>query len=103
MTIYLIDPLVEPFHIFTLTGILEGEVNFATCVFLIGWVLIIYTAVKEISRMLTIEHLSGDGDNKPGKSAEQLVILIVLMNLIFHLIPCFRHWRLPTCSPCLRH
>ena len=86
--IHLIDALAEPFHIFTLTGFLEGGVNFATCVFLIGGVFIIYTAVKEISHMLTIEHLSGDGANKPGKSAVQVVMMIVLMNLICNCPGC---------------
>ena len=42
-----------------------------------------YTAVKEIGRLLTIQHLDTDLDNKPGKSAVQVVLLIVLMNLIF--------------------
>ena len=58
--IHLIDTLAEPFHIFTLTRFLEGDMNFATCVFLIGGVFIIYTAVNEIRQMLTIGHLSGD-------------------------------------------
>ena len=57
--------------------------NFATCVFLIGGVFIIYTAVNEIRHMLTIGHLSGDRANKPGKSAVQVVMMIVIMNLIF--------------------
>ena len=81
--IHLIDALAEPFHVFTLTGILEGGVSFTSCVFLIGGMFIIYTAVKEISHMLTIEHLTGDVANEPGKSAVQVVMMIVLMNLIF--------------------
>ena len=81
--IHLIDALAEPFHIFAWTGILEGGVNFATCVFVIGGVFIMYTAVKEISHMLTIEHLDADLANKSGKSAVQVVMMIVLMNLIF--------------------
>ena len=81
--IHLIDALAKPFHIFDWSGILEGGVNFATCVFLLGGVFIIYTAVKEISHMLTIEHLDVDVQNKTGKSAVQVVLMIVLMNLIF--------------------
>ena len=66
-----------------LTGIREDEVDFATYLFLIGRVFIIYTAVKEISHMLTIEHLDADLANKSGKSAVHIVLIIVLMNLIF--------------------
>lgn len=81
--IRLIDALSEPFHVFRWTGILEGGVNFATCVFIIGGIFIIYTAVKEIGHMLSIEHLGTDVEGKSGKSAAQVVMLIVTMNLIF--------------------
>ncbi len=79
----LIDAMAEPFYIFNWTGVLEGGVNFATCVFIFGGVFIMYTAVKEISHMLTLEHLGADMGDKSGKSATQVVILIVMMNLIF--------------------
>ena len=81
--IELIDALAEPFYVFDWEGVLTGGVNFATCVFIIGGIFIIYTAVKEISHMLTIEHLDTDMSDKPGKSAAQVVIMIVMMNLIF--------------------
>jgi predicted tellurium resistance membrane protein TerC len=79
----LIDAMAEPFYIFEWTGIITGGINFATCVFIIGGIFIMYTAVKEIGHMLTIEHLDTDLSNKSGKSARQVVILIVIMNLIF--------------------
>lgn len=81
--IQLIDAMAEPFFVFDWTGVIEGGINFATCVFILGGIFIIYTAVKEISHMLTIEHLDTDVAGKPGKSAAQVVMLIVLMNLIF--------------------
>ncbi|MDC0738635.1 tellurium resistance protein TerC [Cognatishimia sp. SS12] len=81
--IRLIDALSEPFLILDVPGVISGGVNFATCVFLLGGIFIIYTAVKEISHMLSIEHLNTDVDNKSGKSAVQVVLLIVFMNLIF--------------------
>ncbi|MBT8409717.1 MAG: tellurium resistance protein TerC [Alphaproteobacteria bacterium] len=81
--IRLIDALAEPFYVFDLPGILEGGINFATVVFILGGIFIMYTAVKEISHMLSIEHLDADIDHKSGKSAFQVVSLIVLMNLIF--------------------
>ena len=81
--IHLIEALGAPFYIFSWFGVLEGGVNFATCVFVLGGVFLMYTAVKEIGHLLTIQHLDTDLDNKPGKSAVQVVLLIVLMNLIF--------------------
>ncbi|WP_101068803.1 TerC family protein [Roseovarius salinarum] len=79
----LIDALAEPFHVFDWTGVLEGGVNFATCVFILGGIFIIYTAVKEIGHMLTIERLDTDVNDKPGKSATQVIMMIVTVNLIF--------------------
>ena len=81
--IRLIDALAEPFFIFDWAGVIEGGVNFATVVFLFGGIFIMYTAVKEIGHMLTIHNLDTDVDAKSGKSAMQVVMLIVLMNLIF--------------------
>jgi len=81
--IHLIETLSEPFFVMHWTGILEGGVNFATLVFIIGGVFIIYTAVKEISHMLAVEHLGGDMDDKSGQSGFRVVALIVVMNLIF--------------------
>ena len=79
----LIDALAEPFFILNFPGILEGGVNFATLVFIIGGIFIIYTAVKEIAHMLSVEHLDHDLSNGRGRSAVQVVMLIVIMNLIF--------------------
>ncbi|MEM1301520.1 MAG: tellurium resistance protein TerC [Pseudomonadota bacterium] len=81
--VQLIDALSEPFFVFAWDGVLTGGVNFATVVFLFGGIFIIYTAVKEISHMLRIDHLHTDVEGKSGKSAAQVIALIVFMNLIF--------------------
>ncbi len=81
--IQLLAALSEPFYTFEWEGVLTGAVNFATCVFLFGGAFLMYTAVKEISHMLSIEHLDHDVEGKDGKSAVQVVFLIVMMNLIF--------------------
>lgn len=81
--IRLIDTLSEPFYIFDFPGMIEGGVNFATCVFVFGGVFIMYTAVKEIGHMLSIEDLDTDIKQKAGKSAVSVVALIVVMNLVF--------------------
>jgi predicted tellurium resistance membrane protein TerC len=64
-------------------GVLEGEFNFATIVFLLGGGFLMYTAVKEISHLLAIEDFAAsDVDRKP-KTAAQVITMIVTMNLIF--------------------
>lgn len=64
-------------------GFLQGGINFATLVFVIGGIFIMYTAFKEITHMLSIEHLEHGPGDKSSKSATQVVLLIVMMNLIF--------------------
>ncbi|MGB0959440.1 MAG: TerC family protein [Halocynthiibacter sp.] len=81
--IKLIGALSEPFYVFDIKGIIEGGVNFATVVFVFGGVFIMYTAVKEIAHMLSVDHLDTDIEGGRGKSAMQVVMMIVLMNLIF--------------------
>ena len=81
--IRLIDTLREPFYVFDITGIIEGGVNFSTVVFFFGGIFIMYIAFREITHMLSIEHLEHDPEAKSGKSATQVILLIVLMNLVF--------------------
>lgn len=79
----LLGSLTEPFFIFEWEGVLTGGVNFATCVFIFGGIFIMYTAFKEIGHLLSVHHLEHDVEAKSGKSATQVVLLIVFMNLIF--------------------
>ena len=81
--IRLIDAMAEPFFILDWEGVITGGVNFATLVFIIGGVFIMYTAVKEIGHMLTIHDLNTDVEGKSGKSAAKVIAMIVTMNLIF--------------------
>ena len=81
--IKLLENLTEPFFHLSFTGVIEGSFNFATVVFLLGGVFIIYTALKEISHMLKIEDLEHDGQDRASKSAMQVIAFIVLMNLVF--------------------
>jgi predicted tellurium resistance membrane protein TerC len=83
LMVELISLLTEPFFSLHWQGVIEGSFNFSTLVFLIGGVFIMYTAVKEISHMLTVENLQEGGEVKPQKSAAQVIAFIVFMNLIF--------------------
>ncbi|MEM7422765.1 MAG: tellurium resistance protein TerC [Pseudomonadota bacterium] len=81
--IQLLGTLTEPFFKIEVPGIIEGEFNFASIVFLLGGAFLMYTAVKEIGHLLAIEHLDHGPDEKSSKSAASVIALIVLMNLIF--------------------
>jgi predicted tellurium resistance membrane protein TerC len=81
--IWLIDLLAEPFFIMEWEGYLTGGVNFATIVFVLGGIFIMYTAFREIGHMLSVEHIGEDLQNGRGMSAARVVMLIVMMNLIF--------------------
>ncbi len=81
--IRLIDALKTPFYIFDIPGVLEGGVNFSTVIFVFGGMFLMYTAVKEISHLLSIEHLEHGVSAGGSKSAMRVAATIVLMNLIF--------------------
>lgn len=81
--IRLIDSMAEPFFVLEWVGVIEGGINFATIVFVLGGIFIIYTAVKEIGHMLSVHDLSHGLSERTSKSAVQVVTMIVMMNLIF--------------------
>lgn len=80
---HLIDTLSKPFFIFDWPGVITGGVNFATVVFVFGGAFIMFTAVREISHMLSIDDVHRDDLDPRQKSAFSVVMLIVMMNLIF--------------------
>jgi predicted tellurium resistance membrane protein TerC len=77
-----ISALQAPFFGVHWTGVIEGEFNFAALVFLFGGVFLMYTAVKEIMHLLSVEDLEHESSGG-SKSAVRVVALIVFMNLIF--------------------
>ncbi len=79
----LIAALSEPFFSIHWTGVIDGSFNFSTIVFLFGGAFIMYTAVKEIGHLLSVEKLHLEGEEKSRKSVTQVIALIVFMNLIF--------------------
>lgn len=81
--IRLIGALSEPFFVLDWEGVLEGGVNFATLVFVFGGIFIIYTAVKEIGHMLSLDNLHTGMSERAARPAWRVVGFIVLMNLIF--------------------
>lgn len=74
--------LAEPLFEVHASGFIEGEFTFQSLITLLGGAFIIYTAIKEISHLLSVEHIDkSEGDKK--KSVVQAIAMIVAMNLVF--------------------
>ncbi|MEE9347897.1 MAG: tellurium resistance protein TerC [Robiginitomaculum sp.] len=74
--------LAQPLFDIHLGHVFSGEFTLQALVTLIGGAFIIYTAIKEISHMLTVDHIEHSG--KEGTmSVGKAIALIVLMNLVF--------------------
>ncbi len=78
----LLTSFTEPLFSIHWTGWVEGSFNLATVIFLLGGAFLMWTAVKEISHLLSIEHLD-EGRERTAKPAVRVIAMIVLMNLIF--------------------
>ncbi|MFC7292051.1 TerC family protein [Hirschia litorea] len=78
----LFSALEAPLFNIPFTGIIEGEFNLQALVTLAGGAFIIYTAIKEISHLMIVDHIeSSEGERK--KSVTQAISMIVVMNLVF--------------------
>ena len=82
VVLMLLESFTEPFLRLPFSGVLEGELGFATTVFLVGGAFIIYTAVKEIRHMIALDELDAPVESEE-RSAAQVLTMIVLMNLVF--------------------
>ena len=80
--IQLLSVLDKPFFKIH-TAWLYGDFTFATFVFLFGGVFIMYTAIKEISHMLSVHDLSEGIQEIQSASASTVIMKIVIMNLVF--------------------
>jgi predicted tellurium resistance membrane protein TerC len=78
----LFDALAEPLFGVHLPGFFVGEFTFQSLITLAGGAFIIYTAVKEITHLLTVEFIEHSEGGRP-KTVLQAILLIVAMNLVF--------------------
>ncbi len=83
--LFLLVNLIEKIN-FTLfefdNKFIEGNFNVHSLIVLVGGVFIIYTAVKEIWHMMSLEgHEKATGDSP--KSTNSIIGMIILMNLVF--------------------
>lgn len=79
----LINVLSDPLFHINWPGVIEGSFTFSTIIFLFGGVFLMYTAVKEISHLLSIDDLTHDVQQREARSAASVIAMIVFMNLIF--------------------
>ena len=81
--IKLLEVLDKPLFGLHLTSFIEGDFTFASIVFVAGGGFLMYTAVKEISHMLSIHDLDAGHTQQEKASSNVVIAKIVLMNLIF--------------------
>lgn len=81
--IQLISSLTAPFFHLGWSGVIEGSFNFATLVFLFGGAFIMYTAVKEIGHLMSVDDLAHEQSDRKPSSAFSVTVMIIFMNLIF--------------------
>ncbi len=80
--VLLFGALAKPLFNIGLTGFIEGEFTLQALVTLCGGAFIIYTAIKEITHLLAVDHIEHSEGSK-SKSVTQAIIMIVAMNLVF--------------------
>lgn len=78
-----IELFQAPFLAMHEEGILSFDMNVHALVVLVGGVFIMYTAVKEITHMLTIDDLEHEGEAGGQRSMAATIGMIVAMNLVF--------------------
>jgi len=79
----LIDKVKAPLFGVHWTGVVAGDFTLHSLITLVGGVFILYTAVKEIMHMLTVDDVGHSGGGRPQMSVGAVIFWIVLMNLVF--------------------
>lgn len=84
--LFLLLKMVEKFQseLFTIhwEGFIHATFNFHALIVLLGGIFILYTAMKEILHMMSLEDVHHKKDRKP-KSVAQIIFLIVSVNVVF--------------------
>jgi predicted tellurium resistance membrane protein TerC len=81
LLVHLVDSFQEPFWNFD-NDFAHGSINLHSLIVMGGGIFIIYTAVKEIWHMLSLEHSDAIDDGKK-KSTKSVIAMIVIMNVVF--------------------
>jgi predicted tellurium resistance membrane protein TerC len=79
----LIDLVQDDLFVLDLFGWVEGRFNFHSLIVLAGGVFIIYTAVKEIWHMVSMDDVHhGEGEDG-SQTVKKVITMIVVMNVVF--------------------
>ena len=79
---YAIGMLENPFFDIQFTGFVEASVSGHALIVVFGGAFILYTAIKEILHMMSLEE-EKHANAKPPRSTGQAIFWIVIMNLVF--------------------
>ncbi|MEM9933809.1 MAG: TerC family protein [Bacteroidota bacterium] len=79
----LIDYFQDPIFKLKIGEYVYGDFNIHSIIVLLGGAFILYTATKEIFHMISLEEHNEMVKEKPSKSAGQVIVMIVIMNLVF--------------------
>ncbi|MEO0583030.1 MAG: TerC family protein [Bacteroidota bacterium] len=77
-----IDLFQDPIFKIDIPEYIHGDFNIHSLIVLLGGAFILYTAMKEILHMISLEEHEEQEDKKQ-KSVGQVIFMIVLMNLVF--------------------
>jgi len=83
VVIYAIDSFQEPFFSPHVGELFHANFNVHSLIVLAGGVFIIYTAIKEIMHMLSIDDVGGEAEGKGMRSVGSAIGMIIAMNLVF--------------------
>jgi len=83
VVIQAIELFQAPFAAIHLEGVFEADVSVHALIVLGGGAFILWTAVKEIMHLLSIDDLGHDGEGEPKRSVASAIGMIVVMNLVF--------------------
>lgn len=78
----LIQYFQDPVFGINLEGYIHSEFNIHSLIVLVGGAFILYTALKEIWHMISLQENEHATEKKP-KSTRQVITMIVIMNLVF--------------------
>jgi predicted tellurium resistance membrane protein TerC len=83
LRIVLLSVFESPFPRLFWPGVIDAKLNLHGVIVMIGGVFIIYTALREIYHMLSLEKLGHDAGADGAGSTKAIVVRIVIMNLVF--------------------
>lgn len=83
LLLHLIEYFQNPFLQFNWEGIVHADINMHSAIVLLGGGFIVFSSMKGIWNMISIEEHTAINKKSKQKSVAQVIVLIVLMNMVF--------------------